>query len=137
MGGVAGGSGNEGTGGAQQPGCLLQPPRRSRAASLRPSAPHPAATPPPQHAINAFRAVAELPEGYVYNMSENPDFRFLIANVSRRLQVLVAPGMAGASLSSSNRLFHSNSRHGMTELCPACSSARRNLPCLALCRCRS
>lgn len=37
--------------------------------------------PSAQNAINAFQAVAELPESYIYNMSDFPEFRFLINNV--------------------------------------------------------
>lgn len=51
------------------------PPTRTWAPSSFPS------TPCVQHAINAFRAVGELPASYIYNMSDFPEFRFLINNV--------------------------------------------------------
>lgn len=46
---------------------------------------HPPNRPPLQHAINAFRAVAELPASYIYNMTEFPEFRYLIENVPEKI----------------------------------------------------
>ncbi|KAL4422853.1 hypothetical protein ABPG75_009050 [Micractinium tetrahymenae] len=40
-----------------------------------------------QHAVDAFRSVAALPEDYIYNMTENPDWRFLIANIPEIVSV--------------------------------------------------